>query len=188
MGADLPIATMMFNPPNDLSSLTIGFVAPSPEHIGAGNATDDGSVQVQLLAQAEDGAEIYGATLPDVKEGEMQSITVAFASRESRDSALAASEAERLAAEEAARQATFAYWISTPMGMVVGGAVVVIVLAIAAIAAVFFMQKRSQGIDGDDGAPLGGYDLYTGEDVQDEQNLFVGDSNSADLGDAGEAK
>jgi len=119
---DSPIASMMFTPPNDLERITMGFVAPSKDYVGAGK-------DVTFLGESDTG-EIYGIARKNVKEGEMLEFVVAFAPRAQRDAALA----EQAASEaEAAHQETFGYWITSPIGLTIAGIGIALVSALALI-------------------------------------------------------
>jgi hypothetical protein len=130
---DSPIASMMFIPPNNLDILTMAFVAPSYDYVGAG-------ADVQFLGEA-DGGEMYGIVRENVKEGEVESFAVAFAPRADRDAALAAMDEAEAAAAEAARQATWWYWFTTPAGMVVIGAALVLLIAVVALVVLLKRKK-----------------------------------------------
>jgi hypothetical protein len=130
---DSPIASMMFIPPNDLERLVVGFVAPSVDYIGAGS-------DVVFLGETADG-EVYGIVRENVKADEVESFAVAFALRADRDDALAAAAEAEAAAAEAARQATWGYWFTTPAGMVVVGATLALLLSIVALVVLLKRKK-----------------------------------------------
>jgi len=141
-----PLGHFAFIPPNDLEALTVGFVSPSPELVGAG--TD-----VYFLIELEEG-ELYGITRTDVSGGEVQEFTIAFGSRAARDEALAAAAEAEAAAAEAQRRADdpwyrFTSWLTSPIGLITSGGAV-IVIAVTAIVVVLLINQRSRGTDDDD--------------------------------------
>jgi hypothetical protein len=137
---DAPLASFAFVPPNDLQGLVVGFVAPSPEHVGAGGRED-----VILLADTEDG-EIYGIVREDVPGGTLQEYLIAFGSRESRDAALA----EAAAAEAASAEATpgISDWITSPTGLISIGSALIFLVTVALI--IILLTRQQKGSDDDD--------------------------------------
>ena len=163
MGGSAPLASLMIMPPNDLSLLIVGFVAPSKDFVGAG--TD-----VILLDEDDTGAEIYGMVFENVKKGEMKNVVVAFASREKRDAALEEASAEASAAAEAARQQTLLYKLTRPLALITMGAIVI--LAIAVFAMWRLTRKPKDPDDESDDKKR----LDTSDDDEDE-DWFSGGSN-----------
>gem|GEM_PF-2877112 len=129
---DMPMAYFIYLPLTDLPVLTVGFISPSPELIGAG-------ADVELLAQLEDG-ELYGITRFDVSPDEPQEFTVAFASRASRDAALAAAaEAERLADDPWYQIRT---WIASPIGIATVGLSIAVLAGITMVVVLMLNQRK----------------------------------------------
>jgi hypothetical protein len=133
-----PLASLMFVPPSDLAQLSVGFLAPSKEFVGAG--TD-----VELLGESAEG-EVYGIVRANVKKGERQTFVVAFGSRAERDAALAAKDAESQAASEAARQSTVLGWLTTPAGLIVSVTALIIALAVVAVVVLLRQQQRQRAL------------------------------------------
>jgi len=134
---DSPLVSFNFVPPNDLYGLVVGFVAPSPDHVGAGGQED-----VVLVGETDEG-EVYGIVREDVPGGELQEYLIAFGSREARDAALA--EAAAAAAAEGEGEAGPFAWFTTPMGMIITGASIVIIVAVVLIIVVTSRQKDDGG-------------------------------------------
>lgn len=132
--AGVYLASFMFMPSEDLESLTIGFVAPNREYIGAG--TD-----VIFLGEADDG-EVYGIIREDVKKGEMQDFVIAFTLRSNRDAALAEQAAAEAAAAELAKQQTFGYWITSPTGLITIGLSSALIISFGAFILLIRKQRK----------------------------------------------
>jgi len=153
-----PLAMFTFVPPNDLAELGVGFVAPSPEFVGAGPDT-------VFIGEADEG-EIYGIIRENVPGGELQEFVIAFGSRESRDAQLAIA----MASEEATPTALD--WFTTTTGMVITGSAVVLLVAIALFIVVMRRNKEAV-VEGDD--DFDGEDELAGdgEDVADEDGSML---------------
>ena len=170
---DSPLASFNFVPPNDLYGLIVGFVSPSPDRVGAGGQED-----VVLIGETEEG-EVYGIVRENVPGGEVQDYLVAFGSREARDAALAEAAAAAAASEEPTPTAMSraADWATSPLGLVLIGASVVL---IASVAVIVVLALRKRGADWDDSLDVDGTDdgVYPADDAwgDDTSNDRLGSS------------
>ena len=158
MGEDAALATFSFVPPNDLYGLEVGFISPSPDLVGAGGQEE----RVVLLFETEDGEEVYGIIRENVPGGELQDYIIAFASRASRDAALAGADSED-------GGSGVLDWLTSPEGMIITGAVVVAIVAAGLIIVVVSRQKNA----GD----AGDIDDEGDDDYDDEGDDVDGDDS-----------
>jgi len=146
---DSPLAAFSFVPPNDLSGLIVGIVAPSPDLVGAG-----GQEAVHLIGETDEG-EIYGIVRENVPGEELQEYLIAFGSREARDAALAAADAD--VPEEATPTAMgrMGDWLLSPTGIISAGSVLVLLIVIVLAVILVRGQRYSdnefdEGLDDED--------------------------------------
>jgi len=157
-----PLAMFTFVPPNDLAELGVGFIAPSPDFVGAGPDT-------VFIGEADEG-EIYGIIRENVSGGVLQEFVIAFGSRESRDAQLAA----LMASEEATP--TVMDWFTTPVGMVTVGSTAVLLVAVALF---IVLMRRNKAVVAEDNNDFGDEgelaDDSEDDELADAEDGFVED-------------